>query len=318
MKKWQITNNNFCYVGVSIIILLLLLTKASNANNVMGEYEASPMSYKECLPDWIDGEGYIGISDPISDTLSAYKQAVQRALAFYAIGNGMNYSSVYEYYYLVANMDEKKDDNQKSHWMAEFDVTSDGISYNVEKLYRTKYNETIVLLSISQGGDVNVKASGSFMYHYEYHNRKSEYGEKQIITMSSDDVVESLEWNSTISELKHLKKTTMNGVEKIVVNYSNPYEDFGAVTENMVFANTGFGLWNSYIDTFFQALSVFESKNVVIENTSRKIAAERTDVYEDKLQNMSRLVMKTKVSCILSDISLKNNNLYVAWEIAEK
>lgn len=318
MKKW-VNYNNHCNVRISIIVLLLLLAKTSNANNVMGETCASPISYGADLPEWIDNEGYLGISDPIQDTSVAYKQAVQRALAFYAIGNNMSYSSVYEYYYLVADMNDKNYDNQKSHWMVEFDVLSENISYKVEKLYRTKYNETIVLLSIDdEDGDTDIDVSGSFMYHYEYHNKNAEYGEKQIMTISSDDIIESLEWNSTVSKQGYLKKSVMDDKENVVIRYLNTYKDFGTVTEDMVFSNTEFGLWNSYIDTFLQALSVFESKYVVVENTSRAIKSDNTESYGNKSQNMSRLVMRTNISCQLSDISLKNNNLYADWIISER
>lgn len=318
MKKW-VNYNNHCNLNVFIVLLLLLLAKTSNPNNVMGETNASPISYGADLPEWIGNEGYLGISDPVADTLLAYDQAVQRALAFYAISNNMSYSSVYEYYYLVSNLNNKDCDNQKSHWMVEFDVLLENISYEVVKLYRTKYNETIVLLSVEHGeGDINIDVSGSFMYHYEYHNKNAEYGEKQIMTISSDDIIEVLEWNSTISRRGYLKKSIVNKKENVVIRYLNKYKDFGTVSDDMVFCNTEFGLWNSYIDTFLQALSIFESKYVVVENTSRAIRADNIETYDEKSQNLSRLVMRTNISCHLSDFSLKNNNFYANWIISER
>ena len=318
MKKW-VNYNNHCNLYVFIIFLLLILAKTSNANNYMGETNASPISYGTDLPEWISNEGYLGMSDPISDTLLAFDQAVQRALAFYAIGNNMSYSSVYEYYYLVSNMNNKDCDNQKSHWMVEFDVMLENISYEVIKLYRTKYNETIVLLSIENGeGDINIDVSGSFMYHYEYHNKKAEYGEKQIMTISSDDIIGNLEWNSIISKGGYIKKSYVDEKENVVIRYLNKYKDYGTVSDDMVFCNTEFGLWNSYIDTFLQALSIFESKYVVVENTSRAIRSDNMDNYDEKSQNLSRLVMRTNISCYLSDFSLKNNNFYANWIISER
>lgn len=318
MKKW-VNYNNYCNLNFLVVFLLLLLAKTSNAHNVMGETDASPISYVVDSPALNDNVAYLGISDPMTDTLLAYDQAVQRALAFYAIADNMNYSSVYEYYYLVSNLKNNDCDNQKSHWMVEFDVLLDNISYEVIDLYRTKYDETVVLLSIEHGeGDINVNVSGSFMYHYEYHNNNAEYGEKQIMTISSDDIIESLEWNSTISGRGYLKKTVVNENECVVKRYLNRYKDYGTVSDDMVFCNTEFGLWNSYIDTFLQALSIFESKYVVVENTSRSIRSDNIDNYDEKSQNLSRLVMRTNISCHLSDFSLKNNNFYANWVISER
>ena len=317
MKKW-VNYNNHCNLKF-LAIFLLLLANTSNMNNVMGETYASPISYGADLPDWISSEGYLGISDPLLDTIQAYDQAVQRALAFYAIGNNMNFSSVYEYYYLISNMENVDCDNQKSHWMVEFDVESTNLSYEVIKSYRTKYNETIVLLSVEQGeGDVDINVSGSFMYHYEYYNKRAEYGEKKIMTISSDGLIESLEWNSILSRQGYLKKTSINDEENTIIRYLNKYKDFGNVSDDMVFSNTEFGLWNSYIDTFLQALSIFESKYVVVENTSRAIRAEDMKYYDEKSQNLSRLVMRTNISCSLNDFSLKDNNFYANWVISER
>ena len=302
-----------------ILFLLLLSNKTSSANNT-GENSHSPVSYGVELPAWILENGYIGISDPISDSLVAYNQAVQRALAFYTISSDMSASIVYEYYFLNANKELKKQDNQKSHWIAEFDSSVDKISYTVERVHRTKSNETIVLLNIKESKDGNtaVDVAGSFLYHYEYFNSSLIYGEKQVLKVNSTDSIKSSEWNSTVGNAKYIKKSIFDEYENILKKRITSYGDFGTVTDEMVFSNTEFGLWNSFIDTFFQAVSIFESKDVVVKNTTRQILQENQGVYEYKTQDISRLVMKTNLSCRVSGISMKDNNLYAVWEIIEK
>lgn len=263
---------------------------------------------------------YLGISDPIIDTLLAYEQAVQRALAFYALSTSVDFSSVYEYYYLDAVVDENDHDNQKSHWIAEFDAEVKGVSYKVKEQYRTNFNETIVLLSITNNADskVDVNVSGMFMYHYDYDNNQVIYGEKQILTIQTGDSPNILEWNSTVDNRKYLKKSITNGELNVLKHVINIYEDYGTVNDEMVFCENKFGLWNSFIDTFFQAMSLFESKYVVVKNTYRQITQESNGAYEDKNQNIARMVMKTNTSCTLNKFSLKNNILYANWEIIEK
>lgn len=268
----------------------------------------------------MSGNGYIGISDPISDTVIAYNQAVQRALAFYTISSEMSASIVYEYYFLNANKEHKNRENQKSHWIAEFESSVDEISYTVEKVHRTKSNETIVLLNINETTDsvTSVGVSGSFMYHYEYFNSDLSYGEKQILKINSTDSIKSSEWNSTVGNAKYIKKSILDDYENTLKKRITSYADFGVVTDDMVFSNTEFGLWNSFVDTFFQALSIFESKDVVVKNTSRQILHEDAGLYKDKTQDISRLIMKTNFSCHVSNISMKDNNLYAVWEFIEK
>ncbi len=296
-----------------------LLVKTFN-NNDTGETKNTPVSYSVDLPTWLSDNGYIGISDPNNDTIVAYEQAVNRALALYALSNDVIYSSVYEYYYLNANMKVKSHCNQKSHWIAEFETSIENVSYQITKTYRTKYNEIIVLLSVSQNDNngSNINISGSFMYHYEYLNNKNEYGEKQILEINIADTSCIMEWNSTISNNKYMKISSLNNTISSLKKISTYYNDYGNTTDNMVFSKIEFGLWNSFIDTFFQSLTIFDPQNIIVENTTRQITHEGNGTYGDKNQNISRMVMKTNISCSLTNISLKNNVLYAKWEVIER
>jgi len=262
----------------------------------------------------------LGVSDPRSDTIIAYHQAIQRALAFYTITKDTKLASVYEYYYLNATQKDDAFNNQKSHWIAEFETVSNALSYKVEKVYRTKYKETIVLLEITNVDDsgVTVATNGSFMYHYDSYERVADYGEKQIMVVETTDTIKEMVWNSTIDNNKYLKRSYVDECYLDIKKTMNSYNDFGNIKDEMVFSKCEFGLWNSLIDTFFQALSLFESDNVVIENTTRQISNERNTSFGDKSQNIARLVMKTNISCFITNLSLKNNYLYANWEIIER
>lgn len=301
-------------------MLVLLLSNIVDVSDTGESRISSPVSYGEKLPQWFFEGGYIGISDPINDTIMAYNQAVQRALIFYTLSSNVDASIVYEYYYLNANKINRNRENQKSHWISEFDAFANAIDYTVKNVYRTKYNETIVLLDVdreTEEANTHVAVSGSFMYHYEYLNEKLAYGEKQILKTITTDSIEYSEWNSTIDNAQYLKTTTsdeyLNTLKKFIVSYS----DAGSITDEMVFSDINFGLWDSFVDTFFQSISIFESKDVVVKNTTRQISSEDNGIYKNKSQDISRLVMKTKISCCLKYLSLKNNKLYANWEIIE-
>lgn len=311
-----------------LLIIILFFAGTLNAHDT-GEHTASPVSYGIELPNWISQKGYIGISDPIKDTIISYNQAVNRALFLYALNNGGKLSSVYEYYYLNSDINNKTQDNQKSHWIAEFETSLKDISYKVKRTYRTKYNETIVLLSVIENDknslsfdpiieDVNFNVGGSFMYHYEYLDKKNEYGEKQLLKITSTDSIKSMNWSSTISGSEYTKISSADDVIFSLKKINTIYNDYGKCTDDIPFAKIEYGLWDSLIDTFFQALSLFEPNSVVVENTTRQITKENNGTYNDKNQNISRLVMKTNISCSLMNIYIKNNNLYTRWNITER
>ena len=166
--------------------------------------------------------------------------------------------------------------------------------------------------------DNELSIAGSFMYHYDYMNRKVEYGEKQLLLISCPEMINSLKWISLIDKNITQKGTSVNDNLYRLKNMVNIYEDYGTVDDNMVFSDIRYGLWNSYIDNFFQAVSNFEPTNIVLKNSTRHISLETDGDFGEKSQDIIRRVIKTKVSCSLMSLSLKNNKLYANWEIIER
>ena len=300
------------------LFVLLLFLKANVLNDVTGEMSFSPVSCHSDEEKNLIESKYIGISDPISDTIVALNQAVQRALAFYALNQNMEISSVYEYYYIDDDVDVHCN-NKKSHWIADFESKLENYSYSIEKILYTIYNEIVVLINVTDdaSADNELSIAGSFMYHYDYMNRKVEYGEKQLLLISCPDMIDSLKWNSLIDKNITQKETSVNDNLYRLKNVVNIYEDYGTVDDNMVFSDIRYGLWNSYIDNFFQAVSNFEPTNIVLKNSTRHISLETDGDFGEKSQDIIRRVIKTKVSCSLMYLSLKNNKLYANWEIIE-
>lgn len=293
--------------------------KANVLNDVTGEMSFSPVSCHSDKEKNLIESKYIGISDPISDTIVALTQAVQRALAFYALNQNMEISSVYEYYYIDDDIDVHCN-NKKSHWIADFESKLENYSYSIEKILYTKYNEIVVLINVTDdaSADNELSIAGSFMYHYDYMNRKVEYGEKQLLLISCPEMINSLKWISLIDKNITQKGTSVNDNLYRLKNMVNIYEDYGTVDDNMVFSDIRYGLWNSYIDNFFQAVSNFEPTNIVLKNSTRHISLETDGDFGEKSQDIIRRVIKTKVSCSLMSLSLKNNKLYANWEIIER
>lgn len=282
----------------------------------------SPVSTHNDLPGWFFkyDSSCIGISDPNIDTTVAYKQAVERAIAFYAISQKMELSSVYEYYYNNNKLNEVYN-NQKSHWIGEIGTKLESFSYEVLDVYRTKYNETVVSINVinDNSSDNVLEIKGSFMYHFDYIDDKTEYGEKQLLSITmNDEFLSNIFWVSTIDNTNIFKITYINELPYKLKNSINIYEDFGDVNDDMVFVENKYGLWDCYMDSFFQAVSNFEPDNIVLKNSTRQVSQETNGDFGDKSQDIMRRVIKTNVSCSLKCISFKNGILYADWEIVEK
>ena len=288
----------------------------------MGTGESSSVPSRCELPSWfIKCDNLtIGISDPNLDSIVAYHQAVKRALAFYAINQNMKLSSVYEYYYHDNNLNGNYN-NQKSHWIAEFETKLEKFSYEVNNVFRTKYDEIIVSITVNEddASDNELDVKGSFMYHYDYINDKLEYGEKQLLSISmNNEYLNNVYWMSTIDGNKIVKMTYINDLPLKIKHAIRIYEDCGYVNDQMVFVENKYGLWDCYVDSFFQSISNFESENIVLKNSTRQITHETNGDFGDRSQDIIRRIIKTKVSCSLKSLSFKDNMLHANWEVVEK
>lgn len=305
----------------TLFVLLLVFLNTIGAKDT-GD-KVSSVSSHNSLPAWFLNcrHANIGISDPNLDTIVAYNQAVKRALAFYALNQNMELSSVYEYYYNNSNINGSYN-NQKSHWIAEFETSLEKFSYEVNDVFYTKHNEIIVSINVDEDNktsDNELDVIGSFMYHYDYINDKLEYGEKQLLSISTnDEYFAEMSWVSTVDNNNIVKMTYINELPLKLKTSVNYYEDNGNVNDDMVFVENKYGLWDCYIDSFFQAISNFEPNSIVLKNSTRQITQEDNGNYGDKSQDIMRRVIKTKVSCCLKSLSFKNGVMYADWEIIEK
>lgn len=302
-------------------LFVLLLVLFNTIGKDTGE-KVSSVSSRNDLPGWVLNckNANIGISDPNLDTIVAYNQAVNRALAFYALNQSMELSSVYEYYYHDNNLNGNYN-NQKSHWIAEFETSLENFSYEVLDVFFTKYNEIIVSVKVNEDtkSDNELVVKGSFMYHYDYVNDKVEYGEKQLLSITTDDdIVSEILWMSTIDNANVVKMTYINELPFKLKTSVNVYEDNGNVNDDMFFLENRYGLWDCYVDTFMQAVSNFEPDGIVLKNSTRQITQDENGNYGDKSQDIMRRVIKNKVSSSLKSLSFKSGMLYADWEIVEK
>lgn len=293
----------------------------NTTNEDTGDKASLVSSYND-LPAWFLNckSTNIGVSDPNLDTIVAYNQAVKRALTFYALSQNMELSSVYEYYYNNNHLNGDYN-NQKSHWIAEFEAELKNFSYEVTNVFRTKYNETIVSINVREDktSDKVLDINASFMYHYDYIDDKTEYGEKQLLSISTDnELIEKIYWMSTIDNNNITKISYINELPFKLKKSINVYGDCGRINDNMAFVENRYGLWDCYMDTFMQAISNFEPENIVLKNSTRQITHEDNGNYGDKSQDIMRRVIKNKVSCSLKSISFKNGIMYADWEVIER
>lgn len=301
---------------VIVTILLSVMTTALASGTGDGR---SPVS-DVVLPAWFfDGRGFIGISDPGLDSVRGYEQAVMRALLMYSLTEA-EVSAVYEIYYNIENNEVSVDD-QRSHWLSEMKTVANGYSYVVNNSFVTKYDETVVSVSVvdDKNSDNIFESFASMLFYFDGDGNASNFGEKVCVECySSSENISKLSWDSTTENELSMKTSSIDGTFSRVKNIGCNYGEGGRKgVKDCVSASLKYGLWNAYVDACLQEFSNFESANSTIKVSSRNITEEYTHSFGDKVQRIARMMYSTNVSAHIAGIYIKDNMLFSKWNIVE-
>ncbi|MCQ2316970.1 MAG: hypothetical protein MJZ85_09890 [Bacteroidales bacterium] len=299
---------------VMMLSSLMTTTYASDTGDVK-----SPVS-DDVLPLWFfENQGVIGISDPGLDSVQGYEQAVIRALQMYSFTE-TEVSAVYEIYYNIENNEVSVDD-QRSHWLSEMKTVVNGYQYVVNHTFVTKYDETVVSISVVGDNSSNsvLESFASVMFYFDIDKNVNNYGERVCVEcQASSENLSKLSWNSTTENELSLKTSSVNGTFSRVKNIGCNYGEGGEKdVKGCVSASLKYGLWNAYVDVFLQEFTNFESSNSTIKVSSRNITEEYTGSYGDKVQRIARMVYNTTVSAGIAGMYIEDNMLYSKWNIVE-
>ena len=311
-------------------ILFLTISVSLSASEVMaytGGLNGSSAYADDVLPAWFfNPTGPIGVSDPELNEDEALHQAVVRALFMCSISENLNLMSVYELYY----HNDMKDDGelstkQQSHCMAAFNTQLNKYSYEIAEVFYTEYNEAIVMLNmLNNAPDYmlrNADFEGDYLFYFDGAH-SPDYGDMLTITMNApDEYMEKNEWLAKTERSRVWVYSTTDSVQARLLDNGNNYIVGGATTKNALSQNTGHGLWHAISDTYMQALSNFTPRKVLLGSTNMmntNIYGYKGEMdYRNKVQDMTRLVFKSKVSCKINSISIEKGILKADWSIYE-
>lgn len=303
-----------------IAVISFLLSFFFTITDLSDTGASSPVS--DCsLPAWfLPSNGFIGVSDPKLDSADGYNQAVARALLMYSVSNNISISTVYELYYHVEN-NSVSIDNVKSRFLSEFKSEVANYSYEVTNYYVTKYNETIVDVVVFEDAkaDNQISTDASLMLSFDSNKGHSSFGEQIMLNSvyKSDSTIEA-SWKSIFINGSCKKTSSLGGKNLEIQKPYSYYEDYGnGDSDDYVFSDLKNGLWNAYVDLFFQALSNFRCNDVIIKVTGRNISEAYNESYNEKSQRIARMAFCTEANAKINNIILKNNVLYAKWDFAD-
>ena len=287
-------------------------------NSIQKLYDKIPA----VLPNWVltpvDGNRIVGFSDPNMDKEEAFKQAVERAKALYALLNSSVVSNITDDY---TNLKESGKYSLYTTKFQDFSLSKAKIAYNnasvqIIDTFYTKFNEGIALIEFNNENPEKKDTLIIKGEHLQVFIEKNFKKEKIVFyNFSIDDNLE----NDSSDILAQYNYKIVNRGYDISSIYGQNTIEFKERTYNYVtdlefstdstdselnFFRLSRGLWNAYISGVLSNITVL----------SKQLASQvknSNDFYTLKNEGLIRTVARNKVEFEVNSFKLYQNQFYI-------
>lgn len=295
----------------------------NNSVNARKLYDKIP----EKLPDWVfnpivfgDSVKVVGYSDPNMEKEDAYKQAVLRAKAIYAIMKCSTVSNVTDDY---TNLRESGKYSLYTTKFQDFTVSKAEMAYCnsgivlVDTFY-TKYNEGVVLIKFKPNihseenrDTLTVKGENLEVFiEKNFHKEKVEFFNWSIVDNLAKDTTDfATQYNYKMVnrgyDINSIYGDKIIEFEERTYNYRTnlDFEKDSSDLEINTFRLSR-GLWNGYLTGILSNISALSKQ------LSGKVR-DSNDFYTLKTEGLIRTVARNKVSFDFNDFKMYENQFYI-------
>lgn len=279
----------------------------------------------EKLPNWffnpvsINPYRFIGISDPGLNRDEAYKQAIIRAKAMYALINFTVLSNIADDY---TNLRESGNQAMYETKFQDFTVAKAKVPYNNKEIsiidtFYTKYGEGIILVEIiasNQSNPDTIEVKGEHLQTFtERGNRKEKIEFFNLMIndskFSNDSVENSLQYN--FRKLNRNYDVVSQFGSRIIelpersFNYQSEIEFVKDSTDTDFQANiVALGLWNAYL------CGILDNFTTLSKQLASKVK-NSNDFYTLKNEGLIRTVARSKAHFEVNKFKLIKNEIYI-------
>lgn len=298
----------------------LLESETSSLNSKKDSSENILISiFPERLPQWVNNIKFedknkiylLGISEPDMEETEAEKMAMNRILTLSSLLLDVSIGNMRDYFVL-------EDKGVNTEYFLDYtrfigSIYIDTNKIEIEKKYRTKFKETILLAAIDKSAFLS-PAKKIKIYS------KADIISKAMMVRSKSDLIIRTEIDTKIDEaeseqyfslaINRITNTEASRNGKLIselpalrLNYSieeAENNDF----ENIMGYRLDNGLWYAYITAiFFELADKSHGNPVHFSNLS--------DIFNNNIRNLNRELVLSKMSCVNKQILIKDNQLFL-------
>lgn len=281
-----------------------------------------PTGVKDTLAPWIcqplPFQTFIGISDPLVSPETGKRQAIQRALMLYNLSQGCSVKLLNETFESTTGQKPEDINDYKMVTMMCLYYSFLLPHYTIQQEYRSRFGETVVLLSVSPEKKSTDLCKGIIEImqictrdRQEYYDLRFDFNQ----ALPGDSVVREDRFLLRCEDKKRLITSSINKVPAPANRGRFNYVDTLTKKENT--KDTLFpaiplfhSLWCGYVESLANQLTLHHYSACFLKGMSND--------GNDTSESLSREITQSKLYIYLKDMHIQNNHLTTQWEIKEK
>ena len=269
---------------------------------------------REHLPSWLadaqEGGRFIGISDPGMKPAVAKEQALMRAAFLYALSTGVKISMVTDYFSFNHKSYEYEFTNDKLISMIRVEGSLPVITWRIGREWETQYGEAIVeVFPDSVRKDCGGQVFGEMMLVSSSDIReRNELRCEWKFAPAYCDLIRTYEYQLKGPDCDLKVCTALNDTVLNIPWTGYWYADCGRELETEGY-RMNYSVWSAQVQSFLYALALYTYPEVQLKNLEED--------HRGTGSGLKREVIQDRFTVEIESISVVDNNLFVAWKIAE-
>lgn len=282
--------------------------------NLFGRGQSASRPERLFLEQTASSGVFVGVSDPGADSTAGYWQAVSRAVMLYAFSQNVSVDIVTDAFCHENDVNGGSRIEEIIKSLSVLNTDCRQVSYEVDSLSATPQGETIVALRVSDNpsGSLFTSTATLFFNLISYDADDGINGKNEIF-MQLDTC--SMAYKLHRYNTEWSCQSSCYGNPIAIDRSRKSYNDTDCTDDSISSYSLENGLWQAFalsLEGLSSKVSVFECK---LKSLNENFGDEVSGIAQGNKRNLTRCVTSHRLKATPKTMGIKDNRLYVNWDI---
>ena len=257
---------------------------------------------------------FVGVSDPGTDSLTGYWQAVSRAVMLYAFSQDVSVKIVTDFFNRGYNVNGGSRIEEIMESLLAIYTDYRQVSYKIDSVSATPQGEAIVALKVSDDPSGTLfKSAVNLFFNLHSYDGDDDINGKNEIFMQLDTCLMAYELHRYNTEWSC--QSTCFGNPVAIDRSRKSYTDTDCTDDSISGYSLENGLWQAFVLSLEDLSSEATNIDCKVKSLQENLGNEVSGYAKQDMRDLTRCVTSHRLKAIPETMCIKDNKLYVDWNV---